>query len=103
MSKNDKNLFGDYVMTRLGWRTPIKMRFTNRNSRTAYIIFDEVYENELRRLFKTNFRYLDREIVGISGDMEKIAEWIHIESSSTSSYNFTYNSNTFLGNKNSLI
>ena len=61
------------VKTRFGWKIPFKMRFTDRNSRTSYITFDEVYQNEVRNLFKTSFRYMNREIVGKSVNMSSSA------------------------------
>jgi hypothetical protein len=57
----------------------------------------------VKKTFQLSFRFLEREVVGKMCSMEKIGNWIQLESGTSSSkMNFTYISTNIIGQKNSL-
>ena len=104
MKEKDKKRLAELIDAKLGWDVPFRMRFTNRMSRTGYVIFEEKFLTRIKKTFQLSFRFLGREVVGKLCPMEKIQDWIQMESDSSSSkINFTYISTTIIGQKNSLV
>ena len=66
IKEDDMKLFAEFIDAKLGWDVPFKMRFTNRMSRTGYIIFEEQYLPKVKKTFQLSFRFLEREVVGKS-------------------------------------
>ena len=66
IKEDDMKLFAEFIDAKLGWDVPFKMRFTNRMSRTGYIIFEEQYLPKVKKTFQLSFRFLEREFVGKS-------------------------------------
>ena len=104
MKEEDKKRLAELIDAKLGWDVPFRMRFTNKMSRTGYVIFEEKFLTRIKKTFQLSFRFGGREVVGKLCPMEKIQDWIQMESDSSSSkINFTYISTTIIGQKNSLV
>ena len=104
MKEKDKKRLAELIDAKLGWEVPFRMRFTNKMSRTGYVIFEEKFLTRIKKTFQLSFRFGGREVVGKLCPMEKIQDWIQMESDSSSSkINFTYISTTIIGQKNSLV